>query len=126
MCTRTVGGTHSSRIYNSLSPPKLQMRPSHARPRISSRSVILLSLDGHVRVIYIYSFIQWRVQWGSVLTGFTQAPNTPVSGCACGSLTLLLVSHIHSFLPLSCCLPTIPTLNHAASRLVPVVPGPYA
>src|SRR5258706_985710 len=121
MCTRTVGGTHSSRIYSMLSSPKLQMRPLHARPRNNGRSVILASLDGHVRVIYVY--FQSPVQWRSVLTGFAQAPHTPVSGCACGSLTLLLVSYIHSFHPFSCCSPTISTLNHAASRLVPVVPS---
>src|SRR5258706_2613387 len=74
-----------------------------------------------VSYIYIYIYFQSPVQWRSVLTGCAQAPHTPVSGCAYGSLTLLLVSHIHSFLPFSCCLPTISTLNHAASRLVPVV-----
>src|SRR5258706_164041 len=96
MCTRTVGGTHSSRIYSMLSSPKLQMRPLHARPRNNGRSVILASLDGHVRVIYVY--FQSPVQWRSVLTGFAQAPHTQSQG-AHAALGLFFSSHI--FTPFS-------------------------
>src|SRR5258706_12599268 len=104
MYTRTVGGTHGSRIYSMLSSPELQMRPSHARRRISGRSAILSStngLDNHVCVIYVYIYFQSPVQWRSVLTGFAQAAHPPVSGCAYGSLTLLLVSHVDVFHPFS-------------------------
>src|SRR5258706_2047952 len=115
MCTRTIGSAHSSRIYSMLSSPKLQMRPLHARRRISGRSAILSSPndpDNHVRAIYIYFFPTHPLSGESGLTGF---PHTPVCGCAYGSLTLLLVSHTHSFHPFSCCLPSFSTLNHPAS-----------
>src|SRR5258706_5224282 len=115
MCTRTVGSAHSSRIYSMLSSPKLQMRPSHVRRRISGRSAILSSPndpDNHVRVIYIYFFSNHPLSGKSGLTGFAQALHPPVSWCAYGSLTLLLISHTHSFHPFSCCLPSLSTLNH--------------
>ena len=68
---------------------------------------------------YIYlSYFSLNRCRESGLTGFVHGPRAPVSGCAYGSTTLLLYSHIDSFHPSGCSMHTIFTLSSFASPTV--------
>ena len=56
MCTRTVIGTHSLRVDSRLSSHNLQMRPSLAGRKVSSRGAVASSASGPEDPVCIICF----------------------------------------------------------------------
>ena len=78
--TRSVGGTHISRMISGLGSAELQMQPSHVRCQVKRRSAVASSPSVSEDFVRVYLFSYSLVQWRMVADG-------PCSGAMSTSLT---------------------------------------